>query len=172
MRWLKNLFHKEKPMLNINEITNRLVFHEGLRLQPYYCTQGKQTIGVGRCIDTNPFTAEELKVIGDWHHGITREQAYYLLRNDINRIIEECKKGIPFFDDLDDERQYALLDMTFQLGIKGVKKFKRMLEALGRGNYHEAAAQCLDSTYAKQTPKRAQRIAKLIDTGVWTTWIG
>lgn len=159
-------------MLDMPEIINRLVFHEGLRLQPYKCTRGKLTIGIGRCVETNPFTAEELKVVGDWKHGITREMAYYLLRNDIARCEKECKKRIPFFDKLDDQRQYALLDMTFQLGIKGVKKFKRMLEALGRGNYHEAAAQCLDSTYAKQTPKRAQRIAKLIDTGVWTTWIG
>lgn len=160
-------------MLEMSEIINRLVFHEGLRLMPYRCKVGMLTIGVGRCIDTNPFTAEEKKAVGDWKHGITRETAYYLLRNDIARVLKECQKNIPFFDKLDDERQYALIDMTFQLGIYGVKAFRRMLRALGVGNYKEAARQCLDSKYAKiDTPKRAKRIAKLIDEGRWDPWIG
>ena len=51
----------------------RLEFHEGCRLMPYRCTAGKLTIGVGRCIDTNPFTEEELKAVGDWKHGITQK---------------------------------------------------------------------------------------------------
>ena len=159
-------------MLDMPEIINRLVFHEGLRLQPYKCTRGKLTIGIGRCVETNPFTAEELKVVGDWKHGITREMAYYLLRNDIARCEKECKKRIPFFDKLDDQRQYALIDMTFQLGINGVKVFRKMLRALGVGNYKEAAEQCLDSKYALiDTPKRAKRIARLIEKGEWVVWI-
>lgn len=159
-------------MLDMPEIINRLVFHEGLRLQPYKCTRGKLTIGIGRCVETNPFTTEELKVVGDWKHGITREMAYYLLRNDIARCEKECKKRIPFFDKLDDQRQYALIDMTFQLGINGVKAFRKMLRALGVGNYKEAAEQCLDSKYAKyDTPKRAKRIARLIEKGEWVVWI-
>ena len=63
----------------------RLEFHEGCWLMPYRCTAGKLTIGVGRCIDTNPFTEEELKAVGDWKHGITRNAALMLLRNDIDR---------------------------------------------------------------------------------------
>lgn len=43
---------------------DRLIFHEGLKLKPYKCTAGKWTIGVGRCYETNPFTAEELKATG------------------------------------------------------------------------------------------------------------
>jgi len=160
-------------MLDQSDIVARLKFHEGLRLQPYKCIKGRLTIGIGRCIDTNPFTAAELKVIGDWRRGITREMAYFLLRNDIKRVVKECKNYIPFFDKLDDERQYALIDMVFQLGIHGVINFRKMIGALGVGNYHEAARQCLDSKYAKvDTPKRAQRIAHLIDTGEWRIWIG
>ena len=159
-------------MLDISEIINRLKRHEGLRLQPYFCSKGKLTIGIGRCIDTNPFTVAELKVIGDWRRGITREMAYYLLRNDIKRVIKECKNSIPFFDKLDDERQYALIDMTFQLGIYGVTRFKKMLSALAVGNYKEAARQCLDSKYARDdTPSRAKRIANIIETGRWESWI-
>ena len=71
-------------MINLYVVSQRLILHEGLRLQPYRCSKGKLTIGVGRCIDTNPFTKEEEKVIGDWQHGITQGMATYLLYNDID----------------------------------------------------------------------------------------
>lgn len=72
----------------------RLEFHEGCRLMPYRCTAGKLTIGIGRCIDTNPFTKEELQAVGDWKHGITRNAALMLLRNDIDRCKMSCRGWI------------------------------------------------------------------------------
>ncbi len=146
-------------------IIQRLVMHEGVRLMPYRCTRGKLTIGIGRCIDTHPFTADELKVVGDWKHGITKNAAFYLLRNDIKRTVEQVREAISFYDRLDEERQYALIDMGFQLGVLGLKRFKKMLEQMGVGNYKNAAKECLNSEYAKQVPVRAGRIAKLIETG-------
>lgn len=152
-------------MLDFYEISKRLQIHEGLRLKPYYCTRGKQTIGVGRCLDTNPLTKEEEKVVGDWKKGITKNAAFFLLRNDIKRVKAECARKIAFWHNLDDERQYALLDMTFQMGINGVLAFKNMLTALAGGYYKTASRECLNSKYAAQTPERAQRIANLIETG-------
>lgn len=152
-------------MIDMNEKIQRLVMHEGCRLQPYYCTRGKQTIGVGRNLDDNPLTEEERRVCGDWEHGITKQSAFYLLRNDIKRCEKECRKEIAFYELLDDERQYALLDMVFQLGIGGVKKFKKMLMAMACGYWEDASKECLNSKYAQQTPKRAKRIAETIRTG-------
>lgn len=152
-------------MLDDNEIVQRLVLHEGCRLQPYRCSEGYLTIGVGRNLETNPLTAEEQKVCGDWEHGITKNAAFFLLRNDIKRVKQECIDHIPFWKQLDDERKYALLDMAFQLGIKGLLKFKKMLSFMGVGNYRQAKDECLASLYAKQTPARAERIAKCIETG-------
>ena len=152
-------------MIDMNEKIQRLVMHEGCRLQPYYCTRGKQTIGVGRNLDDNPLTEEEIRVCGDWEHGITKQSAFYLLRNDIKRCEKECRKEIAFYELLDGERQYALLDMVFQLGIGGVKKFKKMLMAMACGYWEDASKECLNSKYAQQTPKRAKRIAETIRTG-------
>lgn len=152
-------------ILSKNDIVQRLVMHEGIRLNPYLCTEGYATIGVGRNLDTNPLTPDEKVVCGDILSGITKSAAFYLLRNDIDRVIKECEKNFLIWERLDDERQYALLDMVFQLGISGVKKFKKMLAAMGVGDWKEAAKQCLDSKYAQQTPERAKRIAKTIETG-------
>lgn len=57
--------------------------------------------------------------------------------------------------------------MDFLLGINGLLKFKKMLKAIEVGDFEEASKQCLNSSYAKQTSSRANRIARLIKTGVW-----
>lgn len=151
--------------VDTNEMIQRFVLHEGCVLQPYKCPAGCWTIGVGRNIEANPLTEEEKRVCGDYMHGITKNAAYYLLRNDIERVKKECQKNIPFFNKLDKERRWALMDMCFQLGCNGLLKFKRMLGSIGVGNYELASEQCLQSKYAKQTGKRAQRVAKTIRTG-------
>lgn len=144
----------------------RLEFHEGFREKPYYCSEGKLTIGIGHNTEARPFTEEEKKAIGDWKKGITKNMAYMILRNDMEICLKDLRK-LGFWYYLDNERRYALLDMCFQLGINGLLKFKKMLEAIRVKDYSEASRQCLDSNYHRQTPKRCERIAKLIRTGVW-----
>ena len=144
----------------------RLEFHEGLRLKPYRCTAGKLTIGVGHNIESRDWTPEEKKAIGDWKNGITKNAAYMILRNDINLCLEKLKT-LGYWYYLDEERQYALLDLCFQNGFDGLLKFKKMLEAIRVKDYKKASEECLDSLYAKQCPKRANRIAKLIRFGRW-----
>jgi lysozyme len=144
----------------------RLTFHEGMKLTPYKCAAGKTTIGVGHNCEAREFTDEEKKAIGDWQKGITKNMALMILRNDMEICLKDLRK-LGFWYYLDDERRYALLDMCFQLGFQGLSKFKKMLEAIRVKNYSEAYKQCLDSDYARQTPARANRIAKLIRTGKW-----
>ena len=152
-------------MINVYTVSQRLKKHEGLRLQPYRCTKGKLTIGYGRCLDTNPLTPEEEKVVGDWKHGITQCAATYLLCNDIKRTYLSLKKYIVFFKDLDAERQYALIDMAFNMGVYGLMQFKKMLKAMKRKDFYTAAAECLNSQYAKEVKERAVTIANTIKTG-------
>lgn len=64
-------------MISRAEIQDRLIFHEGLKLSPYKCPRGFWTIGVGRNLETNPLTAEEERVCGDWRHGISNNAAYF-----------------------------------------------------------------------------------------------
>lgn len=100
-----------------------------------------------------------------WQHGITKCAAIYLLRNDIKRIYVELKKKLPFFQSLDSERQYALIDMSFNIGISGLLRFKEMLKAIKKHNFKLAAEECLNSKYAKDVGQRAERIARVLATG-------
>lgn len=152
----------------MQEAIKRLILHEGLKLKPYKCPAGFLTVGVGRNVETNPITDEEKRVVGDWEHGITENGAKYLLKNDIMKAHKECKKNIEFYKNLDDERQYALLDMCFNLGIYRLLMFRKMLFAMEIGDYRGAAKECLNSKYAKEVGKRAVRIAKTIEKGVFS----
>lgn len=154
-------------MITLDEIQKRLLLHEGCVDHIYICPAGYKTIGIGRNLETNPLTAREKQYVGDITNGITLDEAIYLLRNDIKRCEKQLNDNISWFYQLDDERQYALLDMCFNMGIKKLLGFKRMLGAMLIGDYRGAAKECLNSKYARDVGKRADRIARLIETGIW-----
>ena len=53
-----------------------------------------------------------------------------------------------------------IIEMVFQLGRTGVKKFRNMWKALSEHNYVGASYEMLDSKWAKQTPNRAKAMAE------------
>ena len=103
--------------------------------------------------------------------GISEDVAFKLLEKDIDKFTHQLEKNIPFFNKLDDERQYCLLDMIFNMGLgnskKGLLSFKNMLKNLELGNYKQAAQECLNSKYGRELPIRSKRIANTIETGVF-----
>ncbi len=134
----------------LTKIKDDLVRDEGLRLKPYKCTAGKLTIGVGRNIEDN---------------GITDEEARFLLSNDIWRCIQDLDLSLPFWKTESDNRQRALLNMCFNIGINRLLGFKNMLSHMRNKEYNKAADEALNSKWAKQVGKRAERIAELIRKG-------
>ncbi len=152
-------------MMNMEETLKRLKFHEGLNLMPYKCPAGFLTIGYGHNLITNPLTDEDKKVLGDWAKGITLNGAAYLLKKDVRRAYRECAAAFGFWKALDDERQYALVDMAFNLGMNRLLNFKKMIAALEIGDYQGAAKEVLNSKYAADVGKRAKRIARTIEKG-------
>ncbi len=152
---------------DMHQWCERLIEQEGMKLMPCYCGSKKWAIGVKRYLEFNPLTTDEKKALGDYKHGITVNGAKMLLRHDILQCYEVLKKKVKFYENLCPDRQYALLDLCFQLGIKGVKKFRGMLTSMEKENFEMAAFECLLSDYAREFPKRAKRIAQAIKSGVW-----
>lgn len=154
-------------MLPDSEIFKRLEFHEGFRAKKYRCSAGKLTQGIGHNLIENPLTKEEISYVKNLDNW-TYNEAVFILAVDVReckRLLSNLVKG---YDFLDDERQYALLDMIFQLGPLRLLKFRKMLAAVQVHDWSEASKQCLDSKYAREdTPIRAERIANLLKTGIW-----
>jgi lysozyme len=99
--------------------------------------------------------------------GITNEEAAYLLRNDIEKVDKQLQSRIPWVVTLSPARRGVLQNMAFQMGIDGLIRFKNTLVMIEQREYAKAAAAMLDSTWAKQTPERAQRLSKQMATDVW-----
>ena len=139
----------------IDDLIKQLRRDEGEVLHAYHCSEGWLTIGIGRLIDAKK------------GGGITREEAAYLLGNDIQRVSRDLQQNLPWAVTLSEPRMGVLMNMAFQLGIAGLLKFKETLRHVQAGAYDEAAAAMLDSTWAKQTPERARRLAAQMLDDVW-----
>ena len=131
-----------------------LVADEGLRLKPYRDTVGKLTIGVGRNLDDV---------------GLSKIEAMYLLENDINRAIRDLVAVFDWFPLLDPVRQCVMVNMAFNMGIgsekRGLRSFHNTLAAVARGDYAAAAAGMRRSKWAKQVGNRAERLARMMESG-------
>lgn len=154
----------------MSALREQLIRHEGLRLKAYKCTAGKTTIGVGRNLDDKGVTAEETATLGITResclqNGITTDQAYALLENDIRDARAEAAK-LPVFDKLDPVRQDALVNMAFNLGLPRLSQFKRMLAALEDADWQGAAQEALESKWANQVGPRAYELAKQLQNGI------
>ncbi len=129
--------------------------HEGLVLHAYKDSLGYLTIGYGRLIDKAK------------HGGISEGEAEYLLQNDVSIVLSALRRNIPFFDNLCVPRQAVLMNMSFQMGIAGLLKFKKTLTLIEMGDYEAAADGMLKSLWAKQTPNRANEMAEQMRSGQW-----
>lgn len=110
--------------------------------------------------DINPGMIELLKDI-----GISDRIGVVILNDDIKDAMADLDRNIYWWRDISEGRQRALVNMCFNLGWPRLKKFKKMLSALECGMYRRAAVEALDSKWANQVGKRANRIAKLIEEG-------
>ena len=66
---------------------------------------------------------------------------------------------------MEENRQIALIDMCFNLGIQGFLNFTKMIIALEAGDYGRAADEIINSKAAEQNPNRYQSLANIVRTG-------
>ena len=138
------------------DLKTQLRREEGAESCAYQDSLGFWTIGVGRLIDSRK------------GGGLSNDEIDLLLDNDIKRNYEAVLKALPWVDKLSDARQAVLIEMAFQMGLKGLLQFQRMLGSVEDGQYVEAAAEMVKSRWAMQTPARAYRLASQMETGEWT----
>lgn len=132
--------------------------------------------GYSRRAYPDPVTHAEPYTIGIGHTGIevheglewTDSQIEEAFEADVQRAEAQCLMQFgETFEKLSEPRKAVLVAMVFQMGMGGVLKFARMLNAIRDERWHDAMGQMLDSRWAKQTPKRAMRMARIMETGEW-----
>lgn len=137
----------------------RIKEHEDYRELPY---QLKYDDATGKTIQEN------FKTVGYGHKIIpgeilptTKEGFEELFNADMDKAI----KGVETFDlppDLPDECYGVVVEMAYQMGVEGTRKFDETLKYLRRGDYVGASVEMLDSDWATQTPFRAVALSKIV----------
>ena len=132
---------------------------EGFREKPYLCSEGYPTYGYGKKIGKKGESLDKYA-----HMSITKAEAFNLFSDFANNIIDSLSTK-DWFVKQDVDRQVILISMCYQMGVSKVGKFKNMIDGLSVGDYAKAEREALDSRWARQTPKRAHRHAKVLRTG-------
>lgn len=132
---------------NHTQIVKQLKIHEGCETHPYTDTVGKITIGVGRNLTDR---------------GLSDDEIALLLMNDLRIVESELDAVLPWWHRLTHNRQAVLIDMMFNLGRPRFLQFKKFLAALSENDYETAAAEMLDSRWARQVGNRAKTLARMM----------
>jgi GH24 family phage-related lysozyme (muramidase) len=138
--------------------------HEGKSTVAYRDSENILTIGIGFNLE-DPTAPARCSAIGLDHAGLCNRlvsldpgQMEQLFKADFDTALEDAAAVIPNFWDLPEDAQFALVDMSYQLGKPRLSKFQKMIEALTANppNFLVAAEEIKDSLYYRQTPNRAE----------------
>lgn len=127
-------------------VVESIVRHEGFRSVPY----------------PDPIHGWKRPTFGHGITYITEDESLYIVRKRVRHIAEQLQQALPFWTRLPDEVKDVLIEMAYQMGVGGVLRFRKTLDALEHGDYAKAAEEMLDSKWAHQTPKRALELAERV----------
>lgn len=128
----------------------QIMADEGFSTKLYKCTAGKWSIGVGRNLEDR---------------GITKAEGLFLLEGDLLIAEQDAKALFPTFHELSDNRKAVLINMAFNLGADRLAGFKNFRHCVEARNFEAAAAEMLESRWAGQVGKRAERLAEQMRRG-------
>lgn len=140
---------------------------EGRRRTPYRDSLGYWTVGVGHLLtprERKIYLADDRPV-----KTLTDAEIDALLVADIRAAEDNLETFFAGWRDLDDARQRALINLSFNLGSK-LLQFRRLRAALAAKDWAGAERSLKASLWFKQVKLRGPRIVHALKTG--TPWRG
>ena len=138
-------------MQKYNNLKIRIKKNEGYKSSVYLDQLGNPTIGFGHLIKKN----EKELLKGRYSKKLLEK----IFEKDFNNAIDQYYKNFKKYK-FSKNIEELLIEMIFQLGIKKLKKFKRMINYLKSKKVYMASLEMLDSLWYKQTPKRVSLLIK------------
>lgn len=139
----------------LDMLAKDLEVDEGRVPYAYADSLGYWTIGVGFMIDKRK------------GGKLYPEEIDFILANRLKRILPDAQIEAWYPAVAKDPvRLAAVLNMHFQMGSGVDEMFVNSFKAIGAQDWKRAAANLRQSLWARQTPARAARVIKMIETGV------
>lgn len=133
-----------------SKLRHLLIIHEGYKQTLYHDSKGIPTIGIGRNLESRGVLPTEIDMMCD---------------HDMQYFYDQLDSHFPWFAQLTEPRQIALVDMCF-MGFKKFLTFEKMIGYLAKHDYNNAAMELLDSEYGRsETMQRAITLASIIKLG-------
>lgn len=127
-------------------LLERVLEHEGFESKPY----------------PDPLTKAEPFTFGHGLTYITEEESRWIVQGRLEQLRESLVAIHPWLSERPIEALEVVVEMAFQMGVRGTNNFRNMWSALQREDYETAANEMLDSRWAKQTPNRAKALSEIM----------
>ena len=138
-------------MKNLNNLKEQIAKHEGYEPKVYKCTNGYDTIGYG-------FAIKDLYM--------DKEVADLILDQKINKLLKRISADEDWGDwflEKPQAIQEVLINMIYQIGFSGVKRFRKTIQYIKDDNFLMASEEMLDSKWAKSdSPNRATELSEIV----------
>jgi lysozyme len=143
--------------MNIAQLREQLKIDEGVKYEIYKDHLGYDTFGIGHLVVKED--SEFGKPVGT---KVSEDRVNEVFEKDVQKMIKEAKILFPNFDNLPEEAQQVIVNMTFNMGRPRLSNFKKFISYINESKWEEASKEMLNSAWAKQVGKRAQRLSDRI----------
>jgi lysozyme len=144
--------------MDISKLKDQLIIDEGVRYSTYLDHLSLKTCGIGHlCREDEPEYDLELGA------EISEDRVTELFEQDIQSVIQDCKKVYDDWDKLPEEVKQIVANMMFNLGRPRYSKFRKHIQAVMDGRWQESANQMRDSRWYRQVTNRAERLCKRME---------
>jgi lysozyme len=143
--------------MNIAQLREQLKIDEGVKYEIYKDHLGYDTFGIGHLV-----VKEDVEFGQSVGTKVSEDRVNKVFEKDVQKMIKEAKILFPNFDSLPEEAQQVIVNMTFNMGRPRLSNFKKFIAYINESKWEEASKEMLNSAWAKQVGKRAQRLSDRI----------
>lgn len=129
-----------------------LLIHEGKSRHMYLDSLNIPTIGCGVRIDGGG-------------EGLSDEAITMDLTIKVKELYFRLGQRFDWFNGLSEIRSIVITNLAYNIGINGVSKFKKMIAAIEKKDWSEAANQLKDSKWFNQVGKRGEDLVYAMFVG-------
>ena len=134
--------------MKFDQLIDSIKTHEGFRSRVYKDSVGIDTIGYG-------FTIENLE--------LNEANSSLILGEKLWNLYFKVDKKFGWFRGMPDLIQNVIMEMCYQLGIRGFSKFRRTIKYFKARQWENASVEMLDSKwFRKDSPNRAQELSRIV----------
>lgn len=144
------------------QLRKHVLGEEGFRPDIYKDTRNVLTVGHGFNIEEPSIRKYIPKDVLNGKRLLGKDESLAIADKVLSQAKTDAKQYAgEHYDKLSPEQKTALVDMSYNLGLTKLNKFKELKKGIVAGDSKKMAREVIDSDYAKQLPNRALRNSKL-----------